>query len=43
MADVCTEQIRTVSKARLGERLGSLSKTESADLRTLLAEVNGAA
>jgi mRNA interferase MazF len=42
-ADVCTEQIRTISKARLGERIGTLSKTESKDLRVLLAEMYGAA
>ncbi len=40
-ADVCAEQIRTVSKSRLGELVGALSKTESADLRTLLAEMYG--
>lgn len=42
-ADVCTEQIRTITKARLGERIGTLSKTESKDLRVLLAEMYGAA
>lgn len=40
-ADVCTEQIRTVSKARLAGHVGTLSKTEMAALRSLLAEVYG--
>jgi mRNA interferase MazF len=40
-ADVCTEQIRTVSKTRLGKCLGALTKTESKDLHALLAEMYG--
>lgn len=40
-ADVCAEQIRTVSKTRLGLRLGTLSKTEAVALRTLLSEMYG--
>ena len=40
-ADVCTEQIRTVSKTRLGKSLGALTKTESKDLHALLAEMYG--
>ena len=42
-ADVCAEQIRTISKARLGKKLGTLSKTESEDLHALLAEMYGSA
>lgn len=42
-ADVCTEQIRTISKVRLGEHLGTLSKTESKNLRVLLADMYGTA
>lgn len=42
-ADVCAEQIRTISKARLGERIGTLSKTEIKDLCALLADMYGAA
>lgn len=42
-ADVCTEQIRTISKARLGECLGTLSKIESKDLRMLLTDMYGTA
>jgi len=40
-ADVCTEQIRTVSKTRLTGRLGELSKTEIKNLRALLGEMYG--
>ena len=42
-ADVCTDQIRTVSKTRLGNCLSKLSKTESKDLHSLLAEMYGSA
>lgn len=40
-ADVCAEQIRTVSKARLGERVASLSRAETAALCALLGEMYG--
>ena len=35
-ADICAEQIRTVSKSRLGKKLGSLSARDAAALRRLL-------
>jgi mRNA interferase MazF len=41
-ADICAEQIRTIAKARLGDRIGELSKTEGAALRELLSETYGA-
>jgi mRNA interferase MazF len=41
-ADICAEQIRTISKARLGSRIATLTKTESAALRELLADMYGA-
>jgi mRNA interferase MazF len=41
-ADICAEQIRTIGKARLGDRIGELSKTESVALRELLSETYGA-
>lgn len=40
-ADVCAEQIRTVSKTRLTGKIGELSKTEIKNLRTLLGEMYG--
>jgi len=40
-ADICTEQIRTVSKSRLTSRLGELTKTEIKRLRALLGEMYG--
>ena len=40
---VCAEQIRTISKVRLGERIGTLSKTEIRDLCALLADMYGTA
>lgn len=40
-ADVCAEQIRTVSKSRLGTRIGTLSKSESTALRDLLSDMYG--
>jgi mRNA interferase MazF len=38
-AEIAVDQIRTVSKARLGERIGALSPSESASLRRLIAEM----
>jgi mRNA-degrading endonuclease toxin of MazEF toxin-antitoxin module len=35
------DQIRTVSKDRLGEKIGSLSKTEAAALRRVITEMYG--
>lgn len=40
-ADVCAEQIRTVSKSRLSRRIGSLSQIEAKSLRHLLSEMYG--
>ena len=40
-AEVAVDQIRTVSKARLGEKLGSLSKDEAATLRRVITEMYG--
>ena len=40
-ADVCAEQIRAISKARLGEHLGTLSKSEAACFRAPLTEMYG--
>ena len=41
-ADVCAEQIRTISKDRIGGQIGRLSKAEGAALRMLLTELYGA-
>jgi mRNA-degrading endonuclease toxin of MazEF toxin-antitoxin module len=35
------DQFRTVSKARLGEKIGSLSKDEAAALRRVITEMYG--
>jgi mRNA interferase MazF len=40
-AEVAVDQIRTVSKKRLGEKLGSLSKDEAAVLRRVITEMYG--
>lgn len=40
-ADVCVEQIRTISKQRLTGCLGTLTVTEAAALRALLSEMYG--
>ena len=40
-AEIAVDQIRTVSKLRLGEKIGSLSATESAVLRRLITEMYG--
>lgn len=40
-AEVAVDQIRTVSKGRLGERIGSLSKAEAATLRRVITEMYG--
>ena len=41
LAEVAVDQIRTVIKARLGERIGSLSKNEAAALRRVITEMYG--
>jgi mRNA interferase MazF len=40
-ADVAVDQIRTVSKGRLGDKIGSLSKGEAAALRRVITEMYG--
>ena len=40
-AEVAVDQIRTVSKARLGQKVGSLTRNEAAALRRVLTEMYG--
>jgi mRNA interferase MazF len=40
-ADIAVDQIRTVSKSRLGDRIGSLSPAEAAALRLIITEMYG--
>jgi len=40
-AEVAVDQIRTVSKIRLGDKIGSLSKDEAAALRRVITEMYG--
>jgi len=40
-AEVAVDQIRTVSKARLGDKIGSLGKDEAAALRRVITEMYG--
>src|SRR5262245_45131532 len=40
-AEIAVDQIRTVSKERLGEKVGSLSKNDAAALRRLITEMYG--
>jgi mRNA interferase MazF len=40
-AEIAADQIRTVSKSRLGRKLGSLSEKDAAALRRLLGEMYG--
>ena len=40
-AEVAADQIRTISKQRLGRKLGALSAGEAAALRRLLTEMYG--
>jgi len=40
-SDVAVDQIRTVSKARPGDRIGALSKNEAAALPRVLTEMYG--
>ena len=40
-AEVAVDQIRTVSKVRLGDKIGSLSKDEAAALRRVITEMYG--
>ena len=40
-AEIAVDQIRTVSKVRVGDRIGSLSKDEAAALRRVITEMYG--
>ena len=40
-AEVAVDQIRTVSKVRLGDRIASLSRNEASALRRLITEMYG--
>ena len=40
-AEIAVDQIRTISKARLGPRIGSLSEDEASALRRLITEMYG--
>jgi Growth inhibitor len=40
-AEIAVDQIRTVSKARLGKKVGALSPTEARALRRLITEMYG--
>lgn len=40
-AEIAVDQIRTVSKVRLGDKIGSLRKDEAAALRRLITEMYG--
>lgn len=40
-ADICADQIRTISKTRLAAKLDSLSQTDAQALRELLSEMYG--
>ncbi len=40
-AEVAVDQIRTVSKARLGDKVGSPSRDEAAALRRVITEMYG--
>lgn len=41
VAEIAVDQIRTVSKARLGQRIASLTKGEAATLRRVITEMYG--
>lgn len=40
-AEVAVDQIRTVSRTRLGDRIGSLTRDEAAALRRVITEMYG--
>lgn len=40
-AEIAVDQIRTVSKSRLGKKVGTLSETEAEMLRRLITEMYG--
>ena len=41
VAEIAVDQIRTISKARLGDRIGTLSDHDAAALRRLITEMYG--
>ena len=40
-AEIAVDQIRTVSKARMGDKIGTLKKDEAATLRRIITEMYG--
>ncbi len=40
-AEIAVDQIRTISRARLGKKIGALSEDEAAALRRLITEMYG--
>ena len=40
-SEIAVDEIRTVSKVRLGDKIGSLSKDEAAALRRVITEMYG--
>lgn len=40
-AEIAVDQIRTISKTRIGEKLGSLSDAKASTLRRLITEMYG--
>lgn len=40
-AEIAVDQIRTISKSRLGSKIGKLSEAESSALRRLITEMYG--
>jgi mRNA interferase MazF len=40
-AEIAVDQIRTISKSRIGKKLGALTQTEAATLRRIITEMYG--
>jgi mRNA interferase MazF len=40
-AEIAVDQIRTVSKSRMGQRIGALNKNDAAVLRRIITEMYG--
>jgi len=40
-SEIAVDQIRTISRRRLGERVGSITETEAASLRHVIAQMYG--
>ncbi len=40
-AEIAVDQIRTISKSRIGERVGALSDADAGSLRRLITEMYG--